>query len=265
MKNDFIFITLFQYCVASNSLSAITYWCQGKENCKFKPKWLISSTTQQQPSLFYLQNQGKLVKNYLQAVELCQEFGTLAKFEHLEDAKKALKLISKTNKTQNGFWIDAYTKDHFSDLGIYGVTGHMQDSCLVLIPDSKNPESLNIKWESCYDSKTKYGALCQAKLENSKIFGDNSCFEEINGPVLEYRLHFGKNLNHRDVNCPMNGILMRRGNTCYKTTDVTDWQSARAQCWSWGGELAFSLPDTDPECSAPIPGIKQEEVRIRSI
>ena len=56
---------------------------------------------------------------------------------------------------------------------------------------------------------------------------------------------------------------MRRGNTCYKTTEVTDWNSARQQCWNWGGELAFLLPGNDPECRAPVPGLQHEEVILR--
>ena len=251
-----------QYCVASNSLAAITYWCQGKEYCKFQPKWLITSIQNTHQYLFYLQNQGKPVKNYLEAVESCQELGSLAKLENLEKAQKALKLISRTNSTKvEGYWIDAYTKEHFKDLKISGASGHMQDSCLVLISDLQHPQVLNIQWESCYESKKKYGALCEAHL-HSKIFGDNSCFEDLEDQVLEYRIHFGKNLNGRDVSCPMDGILMRRGNTCYKTTDVTDWPSARAQCWSWGGELAFTLPGSDPECAAPVPGVIEEEVKF---
>ena len=61
----------------------------------------------------------------------------------------------------------------------------------------------------------------------------------------------------------MDEILMRRGNTCYKTTEVTDWNSARQQCWNWGGELAFLLPGNDPECRAPVPGLQHEEVILR--
>ena len=60
-------------------------------------------------------------------------------------------------------------------------------------------------------------------------------------------------------------VNSRRANTCYKQTDeATDWISARAQCWSYGGDLAFPLPNDDEECRAKIFGLsKGEEVSTR--
>ena len=185
MSHAYLFL-FFQYCVASNSLSAITYWCQGKSYCQFQPSWLIDS--HQKSSLLYIQNQGLTpVKNYLEAAQSCQESGLLAKLDTKETGIEALELLSRLNSTLKGFWIDAYTKDHFEDLDTHA-SGHMQDSCLVLLNDL---EVLKLQWESCYNAKTKYGALCQAE----RNFGDNSCFEDVDEPVLEYRYHLGKTLN----------------------------------------------------------------------
>ena len=249
-----------QYCVASNSLSALTYWCQGKPACKFQPSWLINShLTSPNSALLYIHNQGLTsVQNYLDAVQSCQDsHNLLAKLDSKEAINQALELMSRINSSLKGFWIDAYTKEHFQDLDIHA-SGHMQDSCLVLLNDVHNV--LKLQWESCYDAETQYGALCQVK--KTQDFGDNSCFEELTNPVLEFRYHVGKNLNTHDVNCPMEEMLMRRGNTCYKTTDETDWNSARLQCWNWGGELAFLLPKDDPECRAPVPGLQRQEVKV---
>ena len=56
-------------------------------------------------------------------------------------------------------------------------------------------------------------------------------------PILEYRLHLGPPLSRRTVDCPMD-VNYQRANTCYKQTEeATDWLSARAQCWSYGGDL----------------------------
>ena len=55
-------------------------------------------------------------------------------------------------------------------------------------------------------------------------------------------------------------VNYQRANTCYKQTEeATDWLSARAQCWSYGGDLAFPLPKDDEECRARI-WSKGEEV-----
>lgn len=246
--------------MASNSLAAITYWCQGKPSCKFQASWLINSHLKSPEALLYIQNQGLTsVQNYLDAVQSCQDsHNFLAKLDSREATNQALELMSRINSNLKGFWIDAYTKDHFQDLDIHA-SGHMQDSCLVLLNDVDNV--LKLQWESCYDAGTQYGALCQVDSK-TQDFGDNSCFDELTNPVLEYRYHFGKNLNTHDVNCPMEEMLMRRGNTCYKTTHETDWNSARVQCWNWGGELAFLLPADDPECRAPVPGLQHQEVKV---
>ena len=76
---------------------------------------------------------------------------------------------------------------------------------------------------------------------------------------MEYRLHLGPALSRRTVDCPMD-VNYQRANTYYKQTEeATDWLSARAQCWSYGGDLAFPLPKDDEECRARI-WSKGEEV-----
>ena len=89
---------------------------------------------------------------------------------------------------------------------------------------------------------------------------DNSCFDTLLDPIFEYRFHLEPQLNGRDINCPM-PVNFRLGNTCYKFTEnFSNWKMARAECWSYGGELAFPLPDDDAMCGAPIYGLDQEEV-----
>ena len=45
------------------------------------------------------------------------------------------------------------------------------------------------------------------------------------------------------------------------TDDLLEWKEARRQCWEWGGDLAFPIPDT--ECSGlPLYNPNPEEVLI---
>ena len=49
------------------------------------------------------------------------------------------------------------------------------------------------------------------------------------------------------------------GQTCYKRTEkVMNWDEARRQCWLWGGELAFPLPDQ--HCTVVSYATETEEV-----
>ena len=49
------------------------------------------------------------------------------------------------------------------------------------------------------------------------------------------------------------------GQTCYKRTEkVMNWDEARRQCWLWGGELAFPLPDQ--QCTVVSYATETEEV-----
>ena len=54
------------------------------------------------------------------------------------------------------------------------------------------------------------------------------------------------------------------GQTCYKRTEQeVDWDEARRQCWLWGGELAFPLPNQ--HCTVVSYATQTEEViRIRT-
>ncbi len=73
-------------------------------------------------------------EDYLQAVQRCSNFGhVLATISTLEDAAKAMDLIANTNDNVKGFWINANTRHYFRRLGILGVSGHTQDSCLMLL------------------------------------------------------------------------------------------------------------------------------------
>lgn len=251
--------------MATNSLSAITYWCQGKTNCTFDPRWILGSSSELvdagkkegQNSIFYLFNQGSKVRGFLHGTQVCGEFGGhLARLDSLADTEKVLDLFSAFNSSSlDGFWIEPSTKDHFKDLQIGIADGNQEDTCLVLIPDSV----LRLKWESCYQFGANYGALCEVQFGGGHKL-DNSCFNQLQEPILEYRIHLSADLNRRDVNCPMK-VDSRRGNTCYKlTSQPSDWNTARAECWSFGGELAFPLPRSSDECAAPIYGLSDDEV-----
>ena len=49
------------------------------------------------------------------------------------------------------------------------------------------------------------------------------------------------------------------GQTCYKRTEQeVDWDEARRQCWLWGGELAFPLPNQ--HCTVVSYATQTEEV-----
>ena len=55
--------------------------------------------------------------------------------------------------------------------------------------------------------------------------------------------------------------FLRRDHTCYKKTSLaSDWRSARRQCWSMGGELAFPLDQKSAECKKGTYISKKEEV-----
>jgi hypothetical protein len=142
----------FQYCVAANSLAAVTYWCQGKTRCEFSPELLLETgygKTNSGNSIFYIHNFGQPVKDYLEAAQGCSSdnLGTLAMIRTHKEAEKVLELIqSGSNSSRiglglDGYWIDAFTKKHFDDLDIIGASGHMQDSCLVLV---SNPVTIRL-------------------------------------------------------------------------------------------------------------------------
>ena len=51
------------------------------------------------------------------------------------------------------------------------------------------------------------------------------------------------------------------GQTCYKRTEQeVDWDEARRQCWLWGGELAFPLPNQ--HCTVVSYATQTEEVIV---
>ena len=78
-------------------------------------------------------------------------------------------------------------------------------------------------------------------------------------------------INHNNICCDMNFIALKlkaynlptktifKGQTCYKRTeDLVDWDEARRQCWLWGGELAFPLPNQ--HCTVVSYATQTEEV-----
>ena len=69
----------------------MTYWCQGKENCTFQSTWLLEDEASNDPgpkSLFYVYNQGKPVKNYLEALQICQRYFDLTIENYLSTSIK---------------------------------------------------------------------------------------------------------------------------------------------------------------------------------
>ena len=243
--------------MAYNTLAAITYWCQGKSKCNFRPEWLVEESKAgkaKTSNLFYLHDQGYPVNGYLEALQSCQKFGYLATLSTPESLRKAMKIISKSNNTQ-GFWVHSDTTHFIQELNIE-ITGQDSKGCLIIAKDSKDgkdakdvSEKVHLQWESCYEvRRNSFGALCEAHFGQHYKY-NHACFKDVSNPVLEYRYHLGPELNRKDVNCPMD-VYLRRGDTCYKKTEPMSWSEARAQCWSWGGELAFPLPSDHPECIA---------------
>ena len=57
--------------------------------------------------------------------------------------------------------------------------------------------------------------------------------------------------------------LFYKGQTCYKRTEKEmEWDEARRQCWLWGGELAFPLPNQ--HCTVVSYATETEEVINRN-
>ena len=181
---------------------------------------MLSDTTESNPvSFFYVHDQGSPVKNYIQGVQACQDFGKLATLSSNKTIEKALKLISNTkNVTTKGFWINSDTRLHFEELKIAGLTGNLQDNCMVITENPEEPSHLQIKWESCFDTQEIYGVLCEAHFGGHYKKVDSSCLQTLQTPLLEYRVHLGPELNGRDVSCTMK-VDYRKGHTCYKKTD----------------------------------------------
>ena len=93
-------------------------------------------------------------------------------------------------------------------------------------------------------------------LSSNYVFGPDN--------IRSPRFNIGEELDRRTPDCSMH-VKYQRANTCYKQTEeATDWLSARAQCWSYGGDLAFPLPKDDEECTARI-WSKGDEVRIKRL
>ena len=83
-------------------------------------------------------------EDYLSAARTCSNLGTLASVSTRDEAQKILELIANTNSDIQGFWINAKTKDNFRKLGIMGVSGHTQDSCLLLLNNKVNNRFLTL-------------------------------------------------------------------------------------------------------------------------
>ena len=141
-------------------MAAVTYWCQGKKECQFSPSWLKNGA-KNSGDIFYFYNQGSQVKDFLSAVQNCGKFGSLARLNSNEIAEKVLKLLENSNLTTSGFWIDAFSKKNSQD---------NSQNCLVLFP-SPEERSLKLKWENCFDTSGKFGALCQGTIH--KLRGHN--------------------------------------------------------------------------------------------
>lgn len=60
------------YCVASNALAAVIYWCQGKKSCSFKTDMLMESPVSAKE--FYVANLGAKM-TYSQAAATCISAG----------------------------------------------------------------------------------------------------------------------------------------------------------------------------------------------
>ena len=76
-------------------------------------------------------------------------------------------------------------------LKVFGVSGHMQDSCMVLIKNEEEPMNLQLKWESCFENQGPYGVLCEAQFGHHSEDVDSTCLQTLEKPLLEYRLHLG--------------------------------------------------------------------------
>ena len=72
-----------EYCVASNSLAAVTYWCQGKKKCNFTTDMLIDVNDVVPSKDFFVANLGTKM-SYTEAVAACHSAGfslALLRFE----------------------------------------------------------------------------------------------------------------------------------------------------------------------------------------
>ena len=61
-----------EYCVSANALAAVTYWCQGKQICKFNTSFLLDAPVLSKN--YYVANLGERM-TYTEAVATCQSAG----------------------------------------------------------------------------------------------------------------------------------------------------------------------------------------------
>ncbi len=62
-----------EYCVAGNSLAAVTYWCQGKKSCNFTTDMLLDAPVVPSKDFFVANFGAKM--SYIEAVAACHSAG----------------------------------------------------------------------------------------------------------------------------------------------------------------------------------------------
>ncbi|XP_059081671.1 adhesion G protein-coupled receptor L2-like isoform X2 [Tigriopus californicus] len=240
------------FCVASQSLAAMIYWCQGKTSCE------VNTTLFRESSIY---KEYFLVKQLSSSVEdaedSCQNHaGTLANPYDFQDIEKIDHAMFNSP-----VWLDVRA---FSSLK----ASHQSEQCLLLGPEE-------LVQTPCQGHEAGYPVLCEASFgfqaidsrsKKSKVNPEDvTCLKSLGQRIVEYRYHPEDNFDKKSVSCPM-AVDYRRGDTCYKKTGLMSWKEARRQCWKWGGDLAFILSNMTnaEECMQPTFIADKEELWMAS-
>lgn len=95
------------------------------------------------------------------------------------------------------------------------VSGSDFGTISLLQPDNQD---LYLHWKSCFSPERQFSAVCQTSKKSRTGIDpeDPTCLGTLGTKVFEYRYHLEKNLNSRDIKCPMK-VAYRRGKTLYNS------------------------------------------------
>ena len=215
------------YCVASNTLAAVTYWCQGKKRCRFDYSMIIDAFDHR--DFFVAEDAGRGFASA--SAECSKRLGFIA-FPGSDLHFRAVKVeIGEFAGKADGFWVDRRLsklksgRDSFIkwDNGNDDEDDPYNGQCLIISPE------FTLKWVACVtpeDDKV-YLPLCEISFghtpatlspspkrrkddEENVSPNDMTCFEDSRPFVFEYRFHEDQ-LTQQAVSCPPIHVDQRWG------------------------------------------------------
>ena len=127
------------YCVASNTLAAVTYWCQGKEECHFATEFLLDVSNFKSFFLIY-QDSGLEHAHrgdFHGAAESCRQHGGAVAFPASDAHMAELVEMLRRSDDAQGFWIDPRVAKEAAVRKTWDGGTEYENQCLVMLPPKK--------------------------------------------------------------------------------------------------------------------------------